>query len=310
MKKKNNVKRWIGMIKYPVTILILILILRKIDIDSLSVIITQLPVNSLIILFILSLVKIYLQYNNWKTFLNLITESKIKESTMLLSFFAGISFRMVSPGGVGVYGRMFLLPAAKRQSFWVITYEKFIQTWCIIILGAVGGALYFEDLPFIWKILVIGIILILPILLPHLISRENKYRKYAGRYINTLVPVTFWQIVINFITIIQYYLFFSNYIEFSLRKAISSVPLVQISNLIPVTISGLGLREYFAIRVYEPLGISGELAISCSLSIFVLSNLLPAMVGVILLLISNIQKRNGRRSEYNLDKKTNKKIVN
>jgi len=284
MKLSDKQKKVLGVIKYPLTIIILAIVLSKIDLSQLSGILRELNPGFLLLLVIISLVKIFLQFTNWSIFLKLIPGGKLKLSERLTSFFVGISFRMISPGGVGVYGRMLYLSVRKKDSFLSITYEKFIQSWCIIFFASLASGLYFSEMPVIFKYALPLVSVSLPFLLLVKSPLKTKYYHYFQQYKASLIPALLLQITVNLLTIVQYKVFFLNYTEFSLMSAMKSVPLVQAGNLLPVTISGLGIREYLAVNVYPSLGISKELAVSCALTVFCLSNLLPAVIGLIILL--------------------------
>lgn len=291
MKLSDKAKRIAGVLKYPVTILILIIVLSKIDLGKVSGIVAELQPEFLITLVLISLFKIILQYTNWNLFLKLNPESRLTFRQKITSFFVGISFRMISPGGVGVYGRMLYLPIRKKDSFLAITYEKMIQSWCIIFLGSLASSLYFTELSLWLKILIPLSALSLPFIILLISPLKKKYYNYFRQYRLTLIPALVIQISTNLLTIFQYTIFLSNYTDFRFLDALKSVPLVQAGNLVPITISGLGIREYLAVQVYPGLGISAELAVSCSLIVFSLSNLLPAFTGIIFLLFKrNIEE--------------------
>jgi glycosyltransferase 2 family protein len=60
--------------------------------------------------------------------------------------------------------------------------------------------------------------------------------------------------------------------------------LTNISNSIPITISGLGLREGFAIHFLKDFGFGAEQAVAATLSVFLMHDVIPALVGAIVLL--------------------------
>jgi glycosyltransferase 2 family protein len=290
MKLSDKHKKILGILKYPLTIIILVIVLRTIDLSQLSGILRNLKPGFLFALLFISIVKIFLQFTNWSIFLKLIPGVRLKLSERITSFFVGISFRMISPGGVGVYGRMLYLSVRKKDSFLSITYEKFVQSWCTIFFASVASSLYFGEMPVIFKYALPLVSLALPFLLLVRSPLKTKYYQYFQQYKTNLIPALLLQVTINLLTIVQYKVFFLNYTEFSIMSAIKSVPLIQAGNLIPITISGLGIREYLAMNVYPSMGISKELAVSCALTIFCLSNLLPAVIGLFILLFkSDIQ---------------------
>ena len=286
MIKSNKIKKWIGITKYPITLLILYMVLKRINFKEVSVIVSQISLPILILIISLSLIKIILQYLNWESFLKVVPDIHLSGYEKLSSFFIGTTLRIVSPGGVGVYGRIFYLSSRKRDSAISITYEKLVQSWCLIFFGSIACALYFNEYNLWIRIILPPIILLLPFAILLFSSHTGKYYKYMTSYRKSIVHTLSLQVGISLITIIQYLYFLNSFADFGIIDAIKSVPLVQFANLIPITVSGLGLREYFAITIYPSMGINQELAVACSLAIFTFSNFLPALVGLPFLLLN------------------------
>jgi len=63
-------------------------------------------------------------------------------------------------------------------------------------------------------------------------------------------------------------------------------PIIQLISLIPVTVSGLGIRESAFIHFYSGLGISGSLLLMVSLINFVTLSVIPAIIGGLINLLS------------------------
>ncbi|MDD2616571.1 MAG: hypothetical protein PHH74_05255, partial [Candidatus Cloacimonetes bacterium] len=53
---------------------------------------------------------------------------------------------------------------------------------------------------------------------------------------------------------------------------------------IPITVSGLGLREGFAIHFLDSYGFTSEQAVAATLSLFFFQDVVPALVGGVVLL--------------------------
>jgi len=275
-----------GILKYPFTAALLYLVFSHIDFATVTAIIKTLDTKMVAILILISLVKIVLQYNNWRLYLKLFPGIDVSHGQSLLAFLAGTTFKLITPGGVGVYGRMLMLNMRKRDSFLAISYEKIVQSWGMLFWGVIAAAITFSNVNVILRLIVPAVFLTLPLLL-FVIPRPSKF--IPDTRIPALPPFIL-QAFIYILTIFQYYLFIKSFTDFSLLKAFGSVPLVQLANTIPITVSGLGLREHFAILVYPPIGVSKELAISCSLFVFMISNVAPAILGVILMLLKPTNK--------------------
>ncbi|MGI9592905.1 MAG: lysylphosphatidylglycerol synthase domain-containing protein, partial [Myxococcota bacterium] len=59
------------------------------------------------------------------------------------------------------------------------------------------------------------------------------------------------------------------------------VPFITLLTLIPISIGGAGVREYLFVRLFEPLGMRPEVALSLSLSVFAVT-LAWGVVGIAL----------------------------
>ena len=60
----------------------------------------------------------------------------------------------------------------------------------------------------------------------------------------------------------------------------------MIANIIPITYSGLGLRETFAINILAKADAVPEVAVTSSLTIFFFNLVLPALLGLYFILNS------------------------
>jgi uncharacterized membrane protein YbhN (UPF0104 family) len=58
------------------------------------------------------------------------------------------------------------------------------------------------------------------------------------------------------------------------------MPVIQFTNLLPVTIGGLGVREALSVYVLAPFGVQEPVAAIAALSIFVFDIALPGLIGL------------------------------
>lgn len=92
-------------------------------------------------------------------------------------------------------------------------------------------------------------------------------------------------------TIISVYLIFKAYgYNIPLYQHISLYPIVSILSMIPVTISGLGIREGFFVYFYAQIGVPADVAIGVSLINYMIIVLTPALIGGILYLVAIFKK--------------------
>ncbi|MDO9578404.1 MAG: lysylphosphatidylglycerol synthase transmembrane domain-containing protein [Candidatus Cloacimonadales bacterium] len=99
-------------------------------------------------------------------------------------------------------------------------------------------------------------------------------------------------ISIQLCTFINVYLLFKIVgIEIPISYHLAIVPVIQIISLIPLTLSGLGIREGAFVYFYGFLGVKPEIAFAVSLLNFLILNGIPAVIGGIISITTQLQKR-------------------
>ena len=109
-----------------------------------------------------------------------------------------------------------------------------------------------------------------------------------SRLLVTVVPLI---IIIQLCTFINVYILFKVMnIDIPLINHLAIVPLIQIISLIPLTLSGLGIREGAFVYFYGFLGVKPEIAFSISILNFLILNGVPAVIGGISSIVSQLNK--------------------
>jgi uncharacterized membrane protein YbhN (UPF0104 family) len=86
------------------------------------------------------------------------------------------------------------------------------------------------------------------------------------------------------IFIFEYYILLSNFVKINFIKVFIGTPMILLAQTIPISYSGLGLSEGFAIKVLNRFEISPDIAVTSSLMIFLVSSLIPGIIGLIIFL--------------------------
>jgi len=276
----NFKKRFSFYAKITITAFILYFVFRKIDLQSVAENIVKIPVWSMLVLLVTAAGKIYFQLSNWEKYLKLNPDYKPKRNEIAKSFFIGEALRFVVPGGYGTIGKMYFVNNKKGATFVSVGIEKFLLIWAALFFASIAGLFYF-DFATELKILVFGVVLSLPFLVP-LIGKLFKHESvplFTKGYSRILLPVIGRHAITMFLTITQYFLVINSFYSLSIPHTTVAVPLILAASIIPITISGLGLRETFAIEVLDKYGIIPEVAVACSLTIFAVNNIIPALIG-------------------------------
>ncbi len=281
-------KRIIFILKLLLSLIIFYLILRDINIHLLVENFNKLSIGVILLLIIATILKKILQMWNWQRFLIIDPEYKPTRQRVISTFFIGEALRFLLPGGYGIVGKIYFIDNSKRNSFLSIGLEKFFQIWTSLALACIAGFFYFENIALWIRISLNIVVLLLPfflVLIRHFVKHESiqSYTKQYIRYAPTIIIRSF---IMMFITAIQYYLIIGFFGNVGFSSILLVVPLILSANLLPITYGGLGLRESFAISILDKYGIVPEAAITCSLTIFVLSSILPALIGLVYIIKS------------------------
>jgi len=98
-------------------------------------------------------------------------------------------------------------------------------------------------------------------------------------------------ITIQICVFINVYLLFKVLgVEIPIVNHLAIVPVIQIVSLVPFTLSGLGIREGAFVYFYGFLGVKPEIAFTVSILNFLIMNGIPAVIGGIVTISTQIRK--------------------
>ena len=217
----------------------------------------------------------------------------------LRSLLVAASARLVLPGKVGEYGRLLALPGIPvGTGLGLTTLDLLIEVQVALLLSLpaawwLGGAV---------AALVPGILLVLAVLATHvppsLLSRlrlpgrprwiEDRALELRGAREALRGNVWLRALAITFllagIRLAQLHLLLVSLGEAPGLLTVLAVPLVQTADAIPLTVAGVGIREWVGLRLLPATGISGEAAVAAVALQSLISGLLPGVAGVPFLL--------------------------
>jgi len=233
--------------------------------------------SSLIIILVLSGLGLYLQFWRWKY---LVERYSIHFNSLdlLPSFFAGFAFRLLIPGGHAEFSKIFLLPGKKRGKVLAFGMEKFSQALIKILALLIVLPLTFPDYK-LYSILILFLLIFgyflfqrIPIL-KNLQEKDVNYHQVIGM---NLV----FSLGIFVIMGIQYYLLLNQVDTISLMATYHTSVYLWSAGMVPISVSGLGIREGLAVYFFKFYGVSAAHAVATSLFLFTINTIFPALVGV------------------------------
>jgi glycosyltransferase 2 family protein len=302
-------------LKLSVTVIILIFIIWQFDIDF-SKIYEELK-NEKYLWFSLSIPFLlqFISANRWKLFLH---QLEIHESTTSLikvnciSMFQGLI--LPSSQGFDIL-RLFKIekrhPDKRGSAGSTVLIERMFGFVILCLLSFIFSIINPELPNQKYVILVIGLITLFLFLIIFTLMNEkirifistrefsNKYLKVCLSYFDKmhlaianfpyqkiLLSSTLLILLFQFATIVNVYFVFKAYgFDIPLYFHISLYPIISILSMIPITISGLGVREGFFVFFYNQLGVPAEMAVIISLLNYLLLIGVPAILGVLFYLI-------------------------
>ena len=278
-KIKNFLLKYKVIIQITISIIILIIIFQKIDFRVVISMLFELDLGLFIILLCISAIKLFTQVLNWSLCLKIFSPP-YPLSTILKTHLIGLALRFIVPGGFGIFGKAFYINKELKQTVYSVVVEKFFIFWVICFFA--GWAIIISPINFPLSIIhypLSIIITISPLLLIFIFKELIK----NSNYIKTFPKIMISQIVFEILTFTQYFLLLQFFLQIGLSFFDVSIciALILVANIIPITYSGLGLREAASALLLPKIGIPAEIAVGASLIIFLLNAVIPALPGVV-----------------------------
>jgi len=275
---KQTIKnKLVYLLKFSIGVALIIWILSKVDQDKLVDYFLSVDILSWLLILFFSTIAVTIQFLRWR-YLVTTNSASFKSKDIIPSFFAGYAFRLMIPGGHAEISKIFLLPGKKRGKAVAVGMEKFFQTYIklILVLGALTFSFPEYNLIFYPSILVLLLLLIFLPKLKWLRMLQEKEVNNLLVFGNTLI----YSIFIYFIMVIQYFILLNLVNSISISETMHTVIYLWGSGIVPISISGLGVREGLAVYFLKWYGINPAHAVATSLFLFFLNTIIPALIGV------------------------------
>jgi len=275
---KQTIKnKLIYLLKFSIGIALIIWILSKVDQNKVVDYFLSLDIFSLLLILFFSTIAVTVQFLRWR-YLVTSNSTSFESKDIIPSFFAGYAFRLIIPGGHAEISKIFLLPGKKRGKAVAVGMEKFFQTYIklIMVLGALTFSFPEYNAIFYPSIV---ILLLLLIFLPKLKWLKMLQEKEVNNLLvfgNTLI----YSLFIYIIMAIQYFILLNLVNSIRFLETMHTVIYLWGSGIIPISISGLGVREGLAVYFLKWYGINPAHAVATSLFLFFLNTIIPALIGV------------------------------
>lgn len=285
-----------SVVRVGVTVLLLALILWKVPIHTIAAALSSASPLPLAIGIGMGAVFLSLKVFRWGWLLRAVgVECSAAEA--LYSLLGGMAVGLTTPGRMGEVARSLYLPRSDRV--FITSTALLDKVFDIVIIVAVGGAgcvMNGFPLPGVAMFLLAAALVTPPFLPTALLARLTDMvplafaRRIAGSLARPLAHITagriclaLLQAVASFgVTMIQFQLFLSAFGPAPVGATFFVLPLMVLSNLIPITLSGVGVREWASVLLLSQYGIPEAAAVNVALLIFFSNSLTPGLIGALL----------------------------
>lgn len=281
-------------IKIGITLVILTLLLTRVKLATILAVLATANLAWLALALLLSSVMVVVRWLNWHLLVKAGLEQAIAHQT-LASILGGMAIALITPARVGDLSRVAFLTSGRRaEASGLVLIDRFIDLCVVLLFGIVGVVVVFgyDKLPLLLIVLAFLLLGIFKLgfflelgakLIP--IQKVKNVTTAASQGLRRLtlkalaINLTI-TILLNTIDLISLYILVRS-LGINNFKAVTFVyPLVMLTNLVPITISGLGVRESASIALFAMFNIGQEIAFNATFLAYLINSLLPALVGI------------------------------
>ncbi len=275
-------------------------LIAKLDLRTIYETFTQMNL-ALLSLSLPFIVLMYLMKGiKWQALLSCINvQIPVKRSLEIILI--GNFYGALTPGRAGEVSRAFYLDTESSRSIPTVVMDRVIDMICLLVLSVLSIVFFFKDRNLIYimtpmiMIFIAGMFVITNEKVVTLIfGLFSKKREFKENYIKTIKEITRNKKVIFSVSALTLVYYLLNLLVYwivikSLNPELNglltfSLPIVVVLGNFPISISGFGVREFVSVTIFKLLNESSAYGFSCSIVLYLLTTLLPAVFGFMLTL--------------------------
>jgi len=283
-----------------ITLILITFLIYKIKLDKIAAVFAQVNVPTLLLVFPFIFIIYVIRAIKWDILLKTIgVKTNLKRDLKIITI--GVFYGMLSPGKAGELARSFYLKERKSITFPTVIWDKIIDISTLIILTAVAALFFLNDALLllitliITLTLVIGILFILNKKIINFLAKLFRISDISKKnYLNNMLKIAKDKKAILKVFLLSLLHYAFNFIGaaivlISLKTDINlmitfTLPIIILLGNAPITISGLGLREFVSVLIFKVFNEPLSVGFSFGLLWFIVITLLPGIIGYFLCL--------------------------
>ena len=248
------------------------------------------------------LVLLSLRVYKWHRLMGAVGKGHIRGS--LRSLFGGFALGLITPGRLGELGRCIFVREEERAQVALLTLlERLLDAWALLTL--VGASLFFL-VPHPAAVFGAAVWLaLLPLVMsfPRLVARlaklvrkswhSHEHVAEAAKHLHTVrtPPFAVLAVVAAGTEMASFFFLLRAFFPAEFSTAVATYPYIILAGDLPLTFSGVGVREGAAAVLLSSYAVPASAAVNASLLWFVFAILVPAALGSVWLLAEKSKSR-------------------
>ncbi len=275
-------------------------ILWRVSIADLRAAFRNLDLGSLFLAVFCILALIVLRAHKWHCLMAAVGNFRLQQS--LRTLLAGCALGLITPGRIGELGRCIFVRKQERTQVALLTLlDRALDFWALLTL--VGASLFFL-LPHavaifgvaMWLAL-LPVVVKFPGLMAHLSKGMQRLRHFQGHFVEVasrLPPAQMVRYAIMglgamWLELSSFFFLLRTFSPTGFATAVATYPYIALAGDLPVSISGVGVREGVAVILLSRYAVPRGAAVDSVLLWFVFGILFPAVLGVVWLVVDRLK---------------------
>lgn len=262
----------------------------------------NLEMGSLFLALFAFLVLFSLRAYKWHRLMTLAGKGPLRRS--LRSLFGGFALGLITPGRLGELGRCVFVRENERAQVALLTiYDRLLDFWALLTSMSASLFLLAPHPAAIFGVAVwlalLPVVMAFPALISHLGKLVQKSRHLQGHFLDAAVGMP-WVSTPRFALmalgamwaeLASFFFLLRAFSPTGFSTALATYPYIVLAGDLPVSFSGVGVREGVAALLLSPYAVPSGAAIDASLVWFLFAMLLPAILGALWLIVERVRSR-------------------
>jgi uncharacterized membrane protein YbhN (UPF0104 family) len=286
---------------------IAVVVVWRIPFSSLRMAFRNLELRSLLLALLSFLVWYGLRTYKWHRLMVAAGNPRLRQSVRAL--FGGFALGLITPGRLGELGRCIFVRHAERAQVGLLTvYDRLLDFWAL--MTSVGVSLFLlASRPAaifglaVWLAL-LPVVMSFPALVSHLAQWARKSRHLRGHFMDAAISMpdlptphfAMLAVAAMMAELASFFFLLRAFFPTQFSTAIATYPYIALAGDLPVSFSGMGVREGAAALLLSSYAVPSGAAVDAALLWFVFAVLVPAAFGALWLVVERARAR-ARRSD-------------